>query len=316
MVAKVFIDGEAGTTGLQIRQRLDGHDGVEIISIDPTKRKDAGARAELLNAADAVVLCLPDAASKEALSLIERPDVRVIDASTAFRTDDAWVYGFPEMSADQRHQIANAKRVTNPGCYATASIALIRPLTDAGFIKNDSALNIVGLSGYSGGGRAMIEEFEDTNSASYTEVPVRLYGLTLKHKHVPEIQKHAGLACRPVFAPSVARFAQGMFVEVPLSLPSLSGAPSVNDIHETLATVYADQTFVKVASLEDSAACSTLEPEMLKGTNEMHLYVFGDPDGEQALLVAVLDNLGKGASGQAVQNLNIMLGLPESTGLA
>lgn len=315
MSARVFIDGEAGTTGLQIRHRLDTHGGVEVVSIDPTLRKDSTARAELLNSSDIVVLCLPDDAAREAVSLIENPAVRVIDASTAYRVDDEWVFGLPEMTLGQRQVIADAKRVTNPGCYATGSIALIRPLSEAGLIKDDVALNIIGVSGYSGGGRTMIEEFEDTGSDRYTEVPVRLYGLTLQHKHVPEIQKHGALKCRPVFAPSVARFAQGMFVEIPLSLPMQNGTPSVADVHSTLAKAYADQTFVNVIPLEESASLSTLEPEALVGTNEMNLYVFGAPEGEQALLVAVLDNLGKGASGQAVQNLNIMLGLDETMGL-
>lgn len=316
MASTVFIDGEAGTTGLQIKQRLDGHSGIDVVSIDPARRKDADARADLLNGVDAVVLCLPDEAAREAVSLISNPEVRVVDASTAHRIADGWVYGFPEMSSEHRDVIASSKRVSNCGCYATASVALIRPLVDAGVIASNASLSIHGVSGYSGGGRKMIEEFEDSGSPSYTEVPFRMYGLSLQHKHVPEIEKHAGLTRRPIFSPAVGRYAQGMLVTIPLDLSELSGQRNVANIRAVLADAYAGQEFVSVSPAEESEALTTLDPESLNGTNKLYLYVFGAPDGDQVLLTALLDNLGKGASGQAVQNLNIMLGLPEGEGVS
>ncbi len=315
MTAVVFIDGEAGTTGLQIRQRLKTHTGVEIVSIDPARRKDRDAKAELMNNVDVVILCLPDEGAREAASLIESDAVRVIDASTAHRTAAGWTYGFPEMTQAQRQKIATAKRVTNPGCYATGSVAVLRPLVEAEIVPRSNATTIIGVSGYSGGGRAMIAEFEDQDSPSYSSEPFRLYGLGLSHKHVPEIQTHSGLEHRPLFAPAVGRFAQGMMVEIPLDLDVLPDAPSVDEVHATLASHYKDEPFITVVPLAESMTLDTLAPEGLNGTNDMHLYVFGEPKARQALVVAVLDNLGKGASGQVVQNLNIMLGLPEADGL-
>ncbi|MBL8643093.1 MAG: N-acetyl-gamma-glutamyl-phosphate reductase [Rhodospirillaceae bacterium] len=315
MAPKVFIDGEAGTTGLQIRQRLEGRRDIELVSIDPAKRKDEGARAELLNAADVVILCLPDDAAKEAVKLITNPKTKVIDASTAHRVADGWVFGFPEMDAGQRAKIAAATRISNPGCYSTGAIALLRPLVNAGVVASNYPVTINAVSGYSGGGKAMIAEFEDKSAPAYTDVPFRLYAFELMHKHVPEIQKWSGLSLRPYFAPSVGRYAQGMLVEIPLHLALLQGGPAIADVHAVLAKHYAGEKFVTVVPLEESAAQKTLPPEQLNGTNRMKLYVFGSDKAGQARLVAQLDNLGKGASGQSVQCLNIALGLPECAGL-
>ena len=316
MAATVFIDGEAGTTGLQIKQRLDSHSGIDVVSIDPSRRKDAAARAELLNGVDAVVLCLPDDAAREAVALITNDKVRVVDASTAHRVADGWVYGFPEMTPNHRDAIAQSKRVSNCGCYATASVALIRPLVEAGLLAPDVPLSIHGVSGYSGGGKKMIEEFEDPSSPAFTDVPYRMYGLPLQHKHVPEIQKHAGLSRRPLFSPAVGRYAQGMLVTLPVHLSQFSGHQSVEGVQQVLAGAYDEQPFVSVASSQEVASLTALDPEGLNGTNDLKLFVFGDANGDQVLLTALLDNLGKGASGQAVQNLNIMLGLPEGEGVA
>jgi len=316
MTAKVFIDGEAGTTGLQIRERLAGRTDIELLSIDPARRKDVGARAELLNAADAVILCLPDDASREAVSLIENDTTRVIDASTAFRTAPGWTYGFPEMGQGrQRAAIAASTRVSNPGCYPTGFIGLVRPLVDAGLISADWPVTVNAVSGYSGGGKAMIAEFEDQAAPNHTRDAFRIYATGLAHKHVGEMRRHTGLTRPPLFAPAVGRYAQGMIVEVPLQLAAMPNRPALADLQAALEAAYADERFVEVASREEAAATRGLAPEGLNGTNRMKLYVFGDDAAGQARLVALLDNLGKGASGAAVQNLNIMLGLDETAGL-
>jgi N-acetyl-gamma-glutamyl-phosphate reductase len=325
MAHTVFIDGEAGTTGLQIRERLEGRADLELLSIDPEKRKDPAARAELLNAADAVILCLPDEASKEAVSLITSNSVRVIDASTAYRTASGWIYGFPEMDKDQRAAVAGARRVSNPGCYPTGFIALVRPLVTAELIPADWPLSVNAISGYSGGGKGLIAEFE-APAPEGTSDAFRPYGLGLTHKHLPEMRVYGGLDHEPIFAPSVGRYAQGMIVEVPLPLWALPEKPKPAQLLETLARAYAGEQFVEVATAEECAALqkartgageynADLDPEALNGTNKMKLYVFGNQQKGQARLVAVLDNLGKGASGAAVQSLNLMLGLPEATGL-
>ena len=315
MAAKVFIDGEAGTTGLQIRERLGSRADLELLTIDPQRRKDEAARRELLNNADVVVLCLPDEAARKAVALIENRATRVIDASTAHRISPDWVYGFAEMAEDQRTAIASASRVSNPGCYPTGMIALVRPLVQAGLIPAVWPITVNAVSGYSGGGKSMIAEFEDEASPAFTQDAFRSYGLTLEHKHVPEMQLYAGLENRPLFTPAVGRYYKGMLVEVPLQLWSLPAQPTLDEVHAVLADAYIDGGFVEVASLEECRALKGLDPEGLNGTNRMKLYVFGNEDEGQVRLVALLDNLGKGASGAAVQNLNIMLGLGDSLGL-
>ncbi|NEX92097.1 N-acetyl-gamma-glutamyl-phosphate reductase [Caulobacter sp. 17J65-9] len=315
MSHKVFIDGEAGTTGLQIRARLEGRTDLQLISLPAERRKDASARAEALNAADAVVLCLPDDAAREAVSLIANDTTRVIDASTAHRTAEGWTYGFAEMAPGQRAAIAASTRISNPGCYPTGMIALVRPLVAAGLIPADWPVSVNAVSGYSGGGKAMIAEFEDASSPAYTTAAFRIYATALGHKHVGEMRQHTGLTRPPLFAPAVGRYAQGMIVEVPLQLAAMAGAPSVARVREVLAAAYEGERFVSVATAEETAATKTLDPEGLNDTNRLKLYVFGDEAAGQARLVALLDNLGKGASGAAVQNLNLALGLDEGLGL-
>ena len=315
MTAEVFIDGEAGTTGLQIRARLEARADVRLIRLADHERKDPAARARALNAADLAILCLPDQAAREAVALIDNPAVKVIDASTAHRTDPAWTYGFPEMDAAQTAAVTEAKRISNPGCYPTGAIALLRPLVAAGLVPADFPVTVNAVSGYSGGGRKLIERYEDPANPDHLTAALRSYALSLQHKHLPEMRVHSGLDHTPLFVPSVGNYHQGMMVQVPLQLWALPGKPEPARLRETLAEHYAGQDFVSVATAEDCAGLEDLDPEGLNGTNAMRLYVFGNPAGDQAVLAAVLDNLGKGASGAAVQNMNLMLGLDPQTGL-
>ncbi len=304
----VFIDGEAGTTGLEIRDRLSGAEDLSVRSIDPDKRKDAQARVALMREVDLVVLCLPDDAAREAVSLADGLGAdapKIVDASTAHRVADGWAYGFAELDANQPGLIGKAQRVANPGCYPTGAIALIRPLVDAGIIPADYPITVNAVSGYSGGGKSMIESYEVKKTAPSFE----LYGLGLEHKHVPELQKYARLTRRPIFVPSVGNFRQGMLVSVPLHLDTLASKPSLKDIELTLDSHYKGSTLVSVMRELSSAMNGRISVEDLNGTDQMQLCVFGNAKQSQAVLVARLDNLGKGASGAAVQNIRLMLGL-------
>ncbi|EJJ27916.1 N-acetyl-gamma-glutamyl-phosphate reductase [Rhizobium sp. CF142] len=306
MAAKIFIDGEAGTTGLQIRERLAERRDLELLSIPTESRKDKAVRAALLNEADIAILCLPDDAAKESVSLIENDSTKVIDASTAHRVAEGWAYGFPEMSREQAGVIASAKRVANPGCWPQGPIATLRPLIEAGLIPSDFPVTVNGISGYTGGGRTMIEDYVAKGEDAPEYMP---YGLGFKHKHLPELQRYAKLGRVPFFQPVVGNFAQGMVVTVPLQLSHLPKVPKGADLHAAIADYYAGiKGFVEVASLEASERTPELNPEIYNNTNRMRLHVFANDDIAQALLVAVYDNLGKGASGAAVQNMDLMLG--------
>lgn len=315
MTARIFIDGEAGTTGLQIAGRLGPRGDLSLIRLDDASRKDAGARKAALAEADVAILCLPDDAAREAVALAPE-NTRIIDASTAHRTAAGWVFGFPELEAGHEAKIAGARLVANPGCYALSSIALLRPLVAFGLMPADFPVTINAVSGYSGGGKSLIRRMEDASADDAIPSEFYYYGLGLEHKHVPEIQAHGLLEARPLFAPSVGRYRQGMIVQVPLQLAALPGSPSVADLHGCLSAWYGGRRFVAVAGPGDAAEhAALLDPEALNGTNHLRLYVFGNDAHGHAVLAAQSDNLGKGAAGSAVQNLNIMLGLAEQTGL-
>jgi N-acetyl-gamma-glutamyl-phosphate reductase len=308
-IPTLFIDGEAGTTGLQIRARLEGRADLALVSIDPAKRKDDAERKRILNSVDLAVLCLPDQAAKDAVAMIDNPEVKVLDASTAFRTAADWTYGFAELAANQAEKIAGAARVSNPGCYPTGALGLLRPLVAGGLLPASTAVTINAVSGYSGGGRQMIDSFEGRGAAPAGQ-GFFLYGLELAHKHRGEMRVHSGLDHTPIFVPSVGKFAQGMLVSIPLPLWALPTTPDARAIHQALADYYAGQRFVSVMPFENRPA--TLDPEALNGSNRLELFVFDNPAEESALLVARLDNLGKGASGAACQNIDLMLGLDSS----
>ena len=310
MKTKVYIDGQVGTTGLQIYERIGNRNDLELLRIDEDKRHDTDERRKFLNSADIVFLCLPDAGAIEAVSLIENPDVRVIDASTAHRTSDEWVYGYPELSKEQRAAIAAGKRVANPGCHATGLISSVAPLVKMGILPADYPVTCYSLTGYSGGGKKMIAQYEAQDRDEKLSSP-GIYGLTLKHKHIPEMQKVTGLTYPPVFMPIVDDYYKGMATTIMLQNRLLPGQPSAEEICTRLQEYYADEHFVTV--LPYDAKQGTVYANVLAGTNHLQLVVCGYED--QTSVTALFDNLGKGASGAAVQNMNIMLGLDETIGL-
>ena len=315
MNVNVFIDGGAGTTGLEIRERLSGRSDVTLVTLDEAVRKNSTARKQALNDADFVILCLPDDAAREAVAMITSDKTRVIDASTAHRVAEGWTYGFAEMDKGQAAAIAKSRRIGNPGCWPQGAIATLRPLVEAGIVPAGHPLTVHGISGYTGGGRTMIADYEAAGEDGNEFMP---YGLTFKHKHIPELQRYAKLDRTPLFTPAVGNFAQGMITMVPLQLWTLPKIPTGVELHAAIADHFAaiKGGFVDVAPLAEAERTPELNPERFNNTNSMRLHVFANDDKAQAVLVAVYDNLGKGASGAAVQNLNLMLGIEARTSLA
>ena len=314
MSASVFIDGEAGTTGLQIYDRLKDRADINLIRLDEQSRKELGARKDALNAADVAILCLPDDAARDAVELISNSTTRVIDASTAHRTAEGWTYGFPEYSKDQRRRISESTRISNPGCYSITSIAMLHPVVSAGLIGQDWPITINAVSGYSGGGKSLIAEFEGGETSPNDQV-VFSYALGLKHKHLPEIKRWGGLNHDPIFEPHVGRYHQGMLVKIPLPLWAMPNSTKPEEIREALAAHYENEQFIEVAPLGPPEDSDRIDPECLNGTNKLRIHVLTNPDRDAVVLTGIIDNLGKGASGQAVQTLNILIGSNEEMGL-
>jgi len=313
MATRVFVDGQEGTTGLRINEYLARRGDVEVLRAAPELRKDPRERARLLNAADVAFLCLPDAAAREAVALVTNPSTCLIDASTAHRTASDWVFGLPELAAEQRARIRGSKRIANPGCHSTGFILLVRPLVDAGLVSSTALLSATSITGYSGGGRKMIEQYE-AGGDPRLDSP-RPYGLKLHHKHLPEMAVHSRLESAPVFMPIVGSFLKGLSVAVPLHLTTLKRGTSAEQLHAALSERYAGERFIRVMPLGDEAALSEgyFDVQACNDTNRVDLFVFASPT--QAILMCRLDNLGKGASGAAVQSMNVHLGLDEATGL-
>lgn len=314
MKKRIFIDGQAGTTGLQIHSRLQPRNDIEIIEIDYDKRRDAATRKEAINSADVVILCLPDDAAREAVSLVESDSVRVLDASSAHRITKEWTYGLPEISAKQRDDIHNAKLVSNPGCYPTGGILMLRPLVEANLLDANFPFAVNAISGYSGGGKQTIDRFENKHNPDYIDSPVRRYALHHEHKHIKEMKAYANLNRKPVFMPTYGRFRQGIILQVPIHLSAHKASLSASDLRDKLASHYEDSKFCSVASQDDTLKLDGIDPQIHNNTNHISLYVLEPKDTDHAVLCAVYDNLGKGASGAAVQNLEIMLDLIQSEG--
>jgi N-acetyl-gamma-glutamyl-phosphate reductase len=318
---KIFIDGESGTTGLQIYSRLNQRDDIEVVSIEGGKHRDSAERAKLINAVDVAILCLPDDAAREAVSFVSNTTVKILDASSAHRTDPGWVYGFPELKSEQREKIANAQFVSVPGCYPTGFLACVYPLISKGLLPRNFPVTINAVSGYSGGGKSLIKQyhgFHEQQAGITSHYPYGIYGLEFGHKHVKEMHQHSGLVSPPLFVPAVGDFEQGMLVQVPLPLGILENPPSGEAIHQAIADHYQNEKFVQVAPFKDSSVLRDgkfLDVMAMNGTNVVQIFVFANDITKEVLLVARLDNLGKGASGAAVQNLNIMLGFPDELGL-